>query len=74
MGFLLDTDILSALRRKQRDVNLENWLRGIDANAVFLSVVTIGEIERGIFQQQRVNPVFAVDLQIWLEQILQRYQ
>lgn len=74
MAYLLDTDILSAIRRKQRDPNLENWLRSIDANKMFLSAVTIGEIERGIYQQQRVNPAFANDLQVWLETILCRYQ
>jgi len=74
MSFLLDTDILSAIRRKQRDQNLEKWLLSINSLDVYISVVTIGEVERGITQQRRNNPAFAEDLQRWLDTILQRYQ
>lgn len=74
MPYLLDTDILSAIRRKQRDPNLEKWLRSINSADFYLSVVTIGEVERGITQQRRINPDFAEDLQRWLDTILQRYE
>jgi len=74
MPYLLDTDILSAIRRKQRDQNLEKWLRSINPADLYLSVITIGEVERGITQQQRMNPAFAEDLQRWLDTILQRYE
>jgi predicted nucleic acid-binding protein len=74
MPYLLDTDILSAIRRKQRDPNLEKWLHGINSADVYLSVVTIGEVERGITQQWRINPEFAEDLQRWLDTILLRYE
>ena len=74
MSFLLDTDILSAIRRKQRDQNLEKWLHSINSLDVYISVVTIGEVERGITQQRRNNPEFAEDLQRWLDTTLHRYQ
>lgn len=74
MPYLLDTDILSGIRRKQRDTNLEKWLRSINPADCYLSVVTIGEVERGITQQRRINPEFAKDLQNWLDTILQRYE
>ena len=38
-----------------------------------LSVVTVGEIERGITQQQRNNPPFAQDLAHWLDRVLGWY-
>jgi len=74
MSFLLDTDILSSIRRKQRDQNLEKWLLSINSLDVYISVVTIGEVERGITQQRRNNPEFSGDLQRWLDTILKRYQ
>ena len=74
MPYLLDTDILSAIRRKQRDPNLEAWLHSIQSADVYLSVVTIGEVERGIIQQRRINSEFAEDLQSWLDNILLRYE
>lgn len=74
MPYLLDTDILSAIRRKQRDPKLEAWLHSLQSTEVFLSVVTIGEIERSITQQRRTNPDFAADLERWLGIILRSYE
>ncbi|MDO9162120.1 MAG: type II toxin-antitoxin system VapC family toxin [Methylococcaceae bacterium] len=74
MPYLLDTDILSAIRRKQRDPNLEKWLHSIQSADVYLSVVTLGEVERGISQQRRNNPEFAEDLERWLDTILLKYE
>lgn len=74
MSYLLDTDILSAIRRKQPDPNLKKWLHGVSNPAdVFLSVITIGEVERDITRQQTLNPEFAKELQRWLDIILYRY-
>jgi hypothetical protein len=74
MPYLLDTDILSAIRRKQSDPNLEKWLHSIQSADVYLSVVTLGEVERGISQQRRNNPEFAEDLERWLDTILLKYE
>jgi predicted nucleic acid-binding protein len=74
MPYLLDTDILSAIRRKHRDPNLEKWLRSLNSTDVFLSVVTLGEVERGIILQRRTNPEFAADLERWLDTILLSYE
>ena len=38
-----------------------------------ISVVTVGEIERGITPQQRHNPAFARDLAVWLDRVLAWY-
>ena len=40
---------------------------------LYLSVVTVGEIERGITQQQLHNPSFARDLSVWLDRVLVWY-
>ena len=60
--FLLDTDVLSLLRRRDRNPELVGWMEGQRTTDLYLSVVTVGEIERGITQQQRINPTFARDL------------
>lgn len=74
MSYLIDTDILSAIRRTQRDPHLEKWLHSLQSTDVFLSVVTIGEVERGISRQRRINPEFAEDLERWLDIILLKYE
>ena len=57
--YLIDTVVLSELRKRDRDRGIVRWLNGKREEALFLSVVTIGEIERGIFRQRRINPAFA---------------
>lgn len=71
MIWLLDTNVLSALRRPDRAPQVARWLARQDEAALFLSVITLGEIERGIAQQERVNPAFAADLRGWLDRTVQ---
>ena len=71
--FLLDTDILSALRRSERSPEAVTWLESRRTSDLYLSVVTIGEIERGISQQQRRAPAFARELARWLDRVLAWY-
>ena len=73
MTYLVDTNILSELRRKNRDKRVEAWFKSISPDELFLSVITIGEIENGIVKQERLNPSFANDLKNWLDGILIHY-
>jgi predicted nucleic acid-binding protein len=65
--FLLDTNVLSAVRRPDRAPRVAAWLGGKSEQDLFLSVITIGEIERGIRQQESRAPDFARDLRLWLD-------
>ena len=71
--FLLDTDVLSALRRRERNPETARWVEAQRTSDLYLSVVTVGEIERGIGQQQRRDPSFARDLALWLDRVLAWY-
>ena len=73
MPYLLDTMIISELCRKQRDKQVEQWFHSIPPDDLFLSAITIGEIENGIVKQERINPDFSRDLTLWLENILKHY-
>jgi predicted nucleic acid-binding protein len=68
--YLIDTDVLSALRRPERVPEVAAWLNGKPEQELFLSVITIGEIERGIVRQERTNPAFAYDLRHWLDRTM----
>ena len=65
--YLLDTNVISAIRRPDRAPQVAGWLGGKAEQDLFLSVITIGEIERGIRQQERRDPGFARDLRAWLD-------
>lgn len=68
--YLLDTNVISAVRRSDRAPKVAAWLRGKAERDLFLSVVTLGEIERGIRRQEARDPAFAHDLQAWLDRTI----
>lgn len=74
MSYLLDTVVISELRKRDRDPGVVGWIASQRSSALFLSVLTLGEIEKGIYRQRRLNPVFAGTLTEWLELTLQRYK
>jgi predicted nucleic acid-binding protein len=47
-GFLLDTNVLSELTRPKSDPQVENWLNTADDEQLFLSVISLGEIFKGL--------------------------
>jgi toxin FitB len=71
--FLIDTVTLSELRRRQRDPAVVAWFERQRATELFLSVISIGEIERGIERQRATDPGFAGALAAWLERVLALY-
>lgn len=74
--FLLDTVVLSELRKppRQRNPHLLHWIEGVASQDLFVSVVTIGEIEHGIERQRRHDPAFAEKLATWLDTVLRTYE
>ena len=48
MSYLLDTNVLSELRRKAPDAQVQAWLAQRPVATLFLSVLTLGEIRKGI--------------------------
>lgn len=74
--FLLDTVVISELRKlpRQRNRNLVRWLGSVPSQDLFVSVLTVGEMERGIERQRELNPAFAESLAAWLDLILRTYE
>ena len=71
--FLIDTIVLSELRRRQRDPGVVAWISRQRPEHCFLSVVSIGEIERGIARKRTSDAGFAQQLAGWLDQLLRLY-
>lgn len=67
--FLLDTNVVSELRREgRRNVGVSNWYAGVQYDNLFTSVLVMGEIRKGIarlFQRQDYRQ--ANILEVWLE-------
>ena len=47
-GFLLDTNIISELVKPKPEANVTEWIENTDESLLYLSVLTLGEIRRGI--------------------------
>ena len=47
-GFLLDTNVISELVKPRPEVNVTDWIDGTDESLLYLSVLTLGQIRRGI--------------------------
>lgn len=71
--YLLDTDVLSELRKRKRNPNVAKWIGAAADSDLHLSAITIAEIERGIEQQKKPDPTFANDLSVWLEFTLRAF-
>ncbi|RVB79499.1 MULTISPECIES: type II toxin-antitoxin system VapC family toxin [unclassified Mesorhizobium] len=65
--YLLDTNIVSDVERRLPKPTA--WLASIDPDSISLSVITIGEIERGIVKLRKVDPQRATRLDLWLREL-----
>ncbi|MFN3662223.1 type II toxin-antitoxin system VapC family toxin [Yoonia sp.] len=65
--YILDTNVIYAVRRPDRAPQVAAWLRGKAEHDLFLSTITLGKIERGIRQLDTHDPTFARDLRNWLD-------
>ncbi len=69
MSFLLDTNVVSEARRPQGSANVKAWLASAPASSLYLSVLVVGEIRRGIEQLRRRDPVQARVYETWLTRL-----
>jgi toxin FitB len=65
--FLLDTNVLSALRVRGRHPAVERWAASIPLMDQFVGVFTIAEIERGVIKRERSEPAHGAILRAWFE-------
>jgi len=64
-GFLLDTNIISELIKPRPEPRVVMWVEATDENLLYLSVLTLGEIRKGI--EALPHPARRVQLEAWLE-------
>jgi predicted nucleic acid-binding protein len=70
---LLDTDVVSALRRADRThPNVVRWAEAIPADEQYISAVTILEIEVGVLRAERRDSAQGAILRRWLEEVVLR--
>ena len=71
MMFVLDTNVVSELRKVQigkADANVAAWAQSVDAADLFVSAITIMELELGVLSIERKDTTQGAMLRSWLEQ------
>ena len=66
MKYLLDTNVVSHLRTPEKSRDLAAWLNDKSGDDLYLSVIAVGEIRKGIETVRPSDPAFATDIETWL--------
>ena len=69
MSFLLDTNVVSETRKRAPDRNVLAWFDDTDQQDLYISVLTIGELTKGIARRRHREPGAAAGLEHWLRGI-----
>jgi predicted nucleic acid-binding protein len=69
MAFLLDTNVVSELRRPRPHGAVLAWLQSVDDADLHLASVTLGEIQAGIERTREQDPAKASEIERWLDQV-----
>ena len=67
--FLLDTNVVSELRKVRPHGAVVAWLEGVADAELYLSAVTLGEIQAGIEITREQDPAKAADIEAWADQV-----
>lgn len=65
--YLLDTNILSETRKKQADEKVVAFLTSADPSSIYISILTLGELRKGVAQKRRTDPATAAALAAWVD-------
>jgi predicted nucleic acid-binding protein len=66
-AYLLDTNVLSETRRKRADPGVISFVQSIESTSLFISVLTVGELRKGVAAKMRTDPHAAKSLAAWVE-------
>jgi toxin FitB len=71
--YLLDTNVVSELRKRKPHQGVVEWIQRAAEESLFLSVVSVGEIQAGIEITREQDPQKAADIEAWLVDVAQTY-
>ena len=72
--FLLDTNVVSELRRPKPHGAVVAWLKQLRDEQLFLSAVTLGELQAGIEKIRAQDSKKAAEIEVWVDQLTESIQ
>lgn len=73
MSFLLDTNVISEARKPRGDTSVKDWISSVNSKELYLSVLVLGEIRRGIELLRRTDLTQANAYELWLKSLTNEY-
>jgi predicted nucleic acid-binding protein len=67
--YLLDTNVVSELRRQRPHGAVVAWLRLLDQRDLFISAVTLGELQAGIEVTRERDATKATEIEAWVDRV-----
>jgi len=68
-GYLLDTNVVSELRKLRPHGGVIAWMKKQDERQIFVSAVTLGELQAGVEQTRRQDSQKAAEIESWIDQL-----
>jgi toxin FitB len=72
--YLLDTNVVSELRKPKPHGGVLAWINDLQADQIYLSAVTIGELQTGVQPTRRQNAAKAAEIELWVDQLAESFQ
>lgn len=72
--YLLDTNVISELRKPKLHGAVIAWLKRVPDNELFISALTLGELQAGVERTRRQDAEKAASIEAWIDQIAQAYE
>lgn len=74
MNYLIDTNVISEIRKGTKcDANVAAWWESVDDADIYLSVLVLGEIRKGVERARLNDPAQARALEKWLTTVVQSF-
>ena len=67
--YLLDTNVVSELRKPKPHGGVVQWISGLRDDQLYISAVTIGELQRGIELTRRQDAAKARQIELWVDRL-----
>lgn len=65
--YLLDTNVLSETRKKKTNLGVVAFLQSVESSVLYMSVLTLGELRKGVAAKKRIDPAAAKVLGSWVD-------
>lgn len=72
--FLLDTNVISELRKPKPHGAVVAWIERVPEHQLFLSALSLGELQAGVELTRRQDSQKATEIEAWIDRLAQSYQ